>query len=39
MKNNKIGNICTNTKSTGLKFFRGDVLQELRIMTVVMMSS
>ena len=30
MKNNKIWNICANTKSTGLKFCRiDDVLQEL----------
>ena len=30
-KNNKIWNICANTKSTGLKFCRVDVLQELHI--------
>ena len=38
MKNNKIWNICRNTKTTGLKFCRVDVLQELHIVIVVMMS-
>ena len=37
---NKIWNICAcaNTKSTGLKFCRVDVLQERNILIVVMMS-
>ena len=39
MENHKIWNICANTKSTGLKFYRVDVLQELHIVIVVMMST
>ena len=38
IQNNKIWNTCTNTKSIGLKFCRVDVLQELHIVIVVMMS-
>ena len=38
MKNCKIWNICANMKAAGLKFCRVDVLQELHIVTVVMMS-
>ena len=34
--NNKIWNISASTKSTGLKFCRVDVLQELHIVIVVM---
>ena len=37
MQNNKIWNICASTKSTGLKFCRVDVLEELNILIVVMM--
>ena len=33
-----IWNVCANTKSMGLKFFRVDVLQELHIVIVVMIS-
>ena len=36
--NNKIWNICANPKFTGLKFCRVDVLQELHILVIVMMS-
>ena len=36
--NNKIWNICANTKSTGLKFCTVDMLQELHILIIVMMS-
>ena len=39
MQNNKIWNICANTKSTGFKFCRVYVLQELHILIVVMMSA
>ena len=39
MQNHKTWNICANTKSKGLKFCRVDVLQELHIVIVVMMSS
>ena len=35
---NKIWNICENTKSTGLNFCKVDVLQELHVVIVVMMS-
>ena len=35
---NKIWNICASTKATGLKICRVDVLQELHIVIVVMMS-
>ena len=38
MLNNKIWNICANTKSTGLKCCRVDVLEELNILIIVMMS-
>ena len=38
MYNNKIWNICANTKSTGLKFCRVYVLQELHIVILVKMS-
>ena len=31
MQNNKIWNICANTKSPGLKFCRVDVYQELHM--------
>ena len=34
----KIWNICANTTSTGLKFCRVDVLTELHILIVAMMS-
>ena len=37
-QNNKIWNTCANTMSTGLKFCWVDVLQELHIVIVVMMS-
>ena len=36
--NHKMWNICANIKSTGLKNFRIDVLQELPIVIVDMMS-
>ena len=36
--NHKMWNICANIKSTGLKIFRIDVLQELHIVIVNMMS-
>ena len=35
MSNNKIWNICANAKSTGLKFCRVVVLQELHILIAV----
>ena len=38
MLNNKICNICGNTRSTGLKFCRVDVRQEPHIVIVVMVS-
>ena len=38
MMYNKIWNICANTKSTGLKFCRVDVLQELYIVIGAMMA-
>ena len=38
MYNDKIWYIFANTKSTGLKFFKVDVLQVLHIVIVVMMS-
>ena len=38
IQNNKIWNTCANTKSIRLKFCRVDVLQELHIVIVVMMS-
>ena len=31
MQNNIISNICASTKSAGMKFYRVDVLQELKI--------
>ena len=37
MSSHKKLNICANTTSTGLKFRRFDVLQELHIVIVVMM--
>ena len=36
--NHKIWNICATTTSTGLKFCRVDVLTELHIVIVAMMS-
>ena len=38
-RNNKIWNICANTKSTGLKVCRVDVLQELHILIIESLSS
>ena len=38
MSNNKIWNICANTKVTGLKYCKIDVLEELHMVIVVMMS-
>ena len=38
MQNNEIWNICADTKSIGLNFCRVQVLQELDIVIVVMMS-
>ena len=38
MYNDKIWNTCANTKSTVLKFYKADVLRELHIVIVVMMS-
>ena len=37
-QNNIILNICASTKSTGLKFCRVGVQQELHIVIVIMMS-
>ena len=36
--NDKVWNTCTNTQSTVLKFYNADVLRELHIVIVVMMS-
>ena len=38
VRNHKKLTICANTKSTGLKFCKVDVLQQLHILIVVMMS-
>ena len=38
VQNNIILNICASTKSTGMKLYRVDVLQELHIVIVIMMS-
>ena len=38
VQNKIILNICASTKSTGMKFYRVDVLQELHIVIVIMMS-
>ena len=38
VRNHRKLNICANTRSTGLKFCRVDVLQQLHILIVVMMS-
>ena len=38
VQNNIILNICASTKSKGMKFYRVDVLQELHIVIVIMMS-
>ena len=34
VQNNIILNICASTKSTGMKFYRVDVLQELHIRAI-----
>ena len=38
VRNHKKLNICANTKSTGLKFCRVDVLPQLHILIAVMIS-
>ena len=38
VQNSIILNMCASTKSTGMKFYRGDVLQELHNVIVIMMS-
>ena len=37
-ENHEIWNVCANTRSTGLQFCWVDVLQELHIVIVIMMS-
>ena len=38
VQNKIILNICASIKSTGMKFYRVDALQELHIVIVIMMS-
>ena len=38
MLTNKIWNICANTKFTGLKLCRVDMLQELHVVILIMVS-